>query len=113
MLNIDRQIDADRAVYALAGKMDTLTAPEFESVLAEDMDNVREMTFDFSELEYVSSAGLRVILTAYKTMTGKGSLVLRNVRREIMDIFETTGFIDFLTIENNEEAEETNDEEED
>ncbi len=83
----------------LRGRLDTATAPELESELKGCLDGVQSLTLDLEELEYISSAGLRVLLSAQKTMNKQGAMVVRNVRQIVMEIFDITGFSDFLTIE--------------
>ena len=99
MLNIKKSIENGNADFALAGRLDTVTAPELETALKESLDGVSKLTLDFAELEYISSAGLRVLLAAQKTMSKQGEMKLTNVGETIMDIFEVTGFSDILTIE--------------
>lgn len=84
---------------ALEGRLDTTTAPELEAKLKDEMNGITELNFDFAKLEYVSSAGLRVLLAAQKTMNKQGNMVIRNVDPSIMEVFEITGFVDILTIE--------------
>lgn len=84
---------------ALEGRLDTMTAPELENELKNSLDGVEALTLDFSALEYVSSAGLRVILGAQKIMNKQGEMKITNVNEEIMEIFDITGFTDILTIE--------------
>ena len=84
---------------ALNGRLDTATAPELEKELASALKGVSELTLDFAGLDYVSSAGLRVLLSAQKTMSKQGSMKIKNVNEIIMEIFEVTGFSDILTIE--------------
>ena len=83
----------------LRGRLDTATAPELESELKGCLDGVQSLTLDLEELEYISSAGLRMLLSAQKTMNKQGAMVVRNVRQIVMEIFDITGFSDFLTIE--------------
>ena len=83
---------------ALSGRLDTNTAPQLESAISENIAGVTELILDFGELEYISSAGLRVLLSAQKAMSKKGQLTIANVSAEIMEIFELTGFSDILTI---------------
>lgn len=83
----------------LRGRLDTATSPELESELKGCLDGVQSLTLDLEELEYISSAGLRVLLSAQKTMNKQGAMVVRNVRQIVMEIFDITGFSDFLTIE--------------
>ncbi len=84
---------------ALSGRLDTNTAPQLESAISENIAGVTELILDFGELEYISSAGLRVVLSAQKTMNAQGSMRIRNVCDDIMEVFEITGFVDILTIE--------------
>ncbi len=84
---------------ALSGRLDTLTAPDLEDKLYEELDEAEKLIFDFAELEYISSAGLRVLLGAYKMMDEKGGMLVRNVTEPVMEIFEVTGFSDVLDIE--------------
>lgn len=87
-----------KAVVAIEGRLDTTTAPELEENLKTTMEGITELEFDMSKLEYVSSAGLRVLLSAQKQMNKVGSMVLKNVDASIMEVFEITGFVDILTI---------------
>ncbi|MBO4653347.1 MAG: STAS domain-containing protein [Lachnospiraceae bacterium] len=98
-MNIERTADGTKLTIALEGRLDMLTAPELDRQLPELLEGVKELTFDFQELEYVSSAGLRVLLSAQETMNEQGSMVVKNVNDQIMEIFEVTGFTDILTIE--------------
>ena len=99
MLNINKTIENGKALFTLAGRLDTVTAPELEKELKGSLDGISELMLDFEKLEYVSSAGLRVLLAAQKTMNKQGSMKLKNVNETIMEIFEVTGFTDILTIE--------------
>ena len=87
---------------ALSGRLDTVSAPRLEGELRIAINGVSELIFDLDALEYVSSAGLRVLLSAQRVMNRQGSMVLRHVRPEIRDIFEITGFTEFLNIEESE-----------
>ena len=100
MLNIYKNIDNDKACFTLKGRLDTLTSPELESEIVAVIDGLTELVLDFEELEYVSSAGMRVLLAAQKKMNELGSMTVKHVRQEIMDTFEMTGFDEILTIEN-------------
>lgn len=84
---------------ALNGRLDTTTAPKLEAFLKESLNGVTELTLDFAQLEYISSAGLRVLLSTQKVMSKAGSMVVKNVNADIDEIFEITGFSDILTIE--------------
>ena len=99
MLEIRKTVAKETAVFALEGRLDTVTAPELEQSLAESLDGVTDLTLDFEKLEYISSAGLRVLLSAQKTMNRQGSMRLVHVGETVMEIFEVTGFSDILTIE--------------
>ena len=83
----------------IRGRLDALTAPELEEKLEDALDGVEELILDLDGLEYISSAGLRVILSVIKQMDEQGEMKLRNVCDDVMDVFEVTGFIDFLNIE--------------
>lgn len=98
-MDIIKQQDGDKLNVSLVGRLDTTTAPELEEELNASLTNVKELIFDFEKLEYISSAGLRVLLAAQKTMNNQGSMKIRNVVAEIMEVFEITGFTDILTIE--------------
>lgn len=84
---------------SVEGRLDTMTAPAFESEISSAINGITSLVLDFAKLEYVSSAGLRVILSAQKTMNKQGEMKIKNVNSEIMDVFEITGFSDILTIE--------------
>jgi anti-sigma B factor antagonist len=99
MLNIMSQKNASELTVELSGRLDTNTAPELEAALKTALEGVEELTFDFEKLDYISSAGLRVLLAAQKTMNRQGSMKVKNANEIIMEIFEVTGFADILTIE--------------
>ena len=93
------QIKHENALtIAPEGRLDTMTAPELEAVLKEALPGVTELTFDLEKLDYISSAGLRVLLSAQKTMNGQGSMKVVHANEMILEIFEVTGFVDILTI---------------
>ena len=98
MLTINKTIENGSAVFALEGRLDTVTAPELEKELKKSLDGIAELTLDFEKLEYISSAGLRVLLATQKVMNRQGSMKLVRVGETIMEIFEVTGFSDILTI---------------
>ena len=83
----------------IEGRLDTTTAPQLEALLKNSTDGVSKLVLDFEALEYISSAGLRVLLSAQKVMNRQGSMVIRNVKECVMEVFEITGFSDILTIE--------------
>ena len=82
----------------LEGRLDTNTAPQLEAELKTSLSGITELELDFSGLEYISSAGLRVLLAAQKTMSRQGKMTIRNVNETIMEVFEITGFVEILTI---------------
>ena len=98
-MKINKQQDGSKLNIALEGRLDPTTAPQLESELRASLDGVTELAFDLKELLYISSAGLRVLLSAQKTMNKQGNMVVRNAGEELMEIFEVTGFTDILTIE--------------
>jgi anti-sigma B factor antagonist len=89
----------DQVVLELSGRIDAVSAPALDSKINENIDLAKNLVFDFKGIEYVSSAGLRVLLSAQKKMQEKGTMKLKNVCEEVMDVFEMTGFADILTIE--------------
>ena len=98
MLDIQKTVKTV-AAFSLAGRLDTYTAPQLENALRDVYDKVDELVLDLEGLNYISSAGLRVLLSAQKTMNKQGEMKLTHVNESIMEIFEVTGFIDILTIE--------------
>ncbi len=98
-MTINKNSEGSNLTISIEGRLDTTTAPELENELKTALDDVTELTFDLEKLDYISSAGLRVLLSAQKTMNQKGSMKIKNVKDEIMEIFEVTGFVDILTIE--------------
>ena len=99
MLNIKKTSENGVACYKLEGRLDTVTAPELEAALQEGIAGITALTLDLEKLEYISSAGLRVLLYAHKRMSGKGSVKVTHVNETVMEIFEVTGFSDILDIE--------------
>lgn len=98
-MNITKKLDQKKLTLSLEGRLDTMTAPELEKEIEASLDGTDELTLDFNGLEYISSAGLRVILKAQKIMSAKGCMKLIGVNETIMEVFEITGFADILTIE--------------
>ena len=84
---------------SLVGRLDTTTAPQLEEVLKNELEGLTALSLDFEKLEYISSAGLRVLLSAQKTMNKQGTMVIKNANSDIKEVFEITGFSDILTIE--------------
>ncbi len=99
MLRIEKTTENNSLTYTLSGRLDTLTAPDLELDLNGALDGVTELVFDLNDLDYLSSAGLRVLLTAQKRMNTQGAMRVRNVNETIREIFDVTGFSDILTIE--------------
>lgn len=99
MLNINKKVENGKAVIMPQGRLDMLTAQEMKTAINEVLPDTKELILDFKDLEYISSAGLRVLISAQKALTDKGEMRLRNVNETIMEIFEVTGFSDVLTIE--------------
>ena len=98
-MTINKMTEGTKLTVALSGRMDTSTAPLLDAELKASLPGVEELVLDFAELSYLSSAGLRVLLSAQKTMARQGGMVLKNVNETIMDVFEITGFVDILTIQ--------------
>ena len=99
MLTVSKTIEHNKAILAPEGRLDSATAPEMESVIKELLPGIADLTFDFEKLEYISSAGLRVLLSAQKAMDTKGRMKVTGVNEAVMEIFEITGFSDVLNIE--------------
>ena len=99
MLNITKNLEDTKLTVYLEGRLDTTTAPQLEESMKESINNVTELIMDFEKLEYISSAGLRVLLSCQKIMSKQGSMKVIHVSGLIKEIFEVTGFIDILTIE--------------
>ena len=98
-MTIDRNVDGAKTQLKISGRLDTSTAPELESTIDACLSGVEELIIDFEGLEYVSSAGLRVILKAQKLMNKQGDMRIINVNDTILEVFDITGFADVLTIE--------------
>ena len=98
-MTIEKNLNGTELNVKVVGRLDTTTAPELETEFKQSFDGVEKLILDFAELEYLSSAGLRVILGAQKTMNKQGEMIIKNVNETINEIFEVTGFIDILTIE--------------
>lgn len=98
-MTINKSLNANELIMTLVGRLDTTTAPQLETELKISLADVESLLMDFAELEYISSAGLRVLLSAQKVMNKQGKMVIRHVNETIMEVFEVTGFSDILTIE--------------
>ena len=99
MLDIKKTLENETLTLALKGRLDTTTAPQLETQLKEHMARIKHLVLDFAELEYISSAGLRVLLAAQKVMQKQGSMKVTHVNEVIAEIFEITGFNEILTVE--------------
>ena len=98
-MTITKNQNGTALTIALEGRLDTMTAPELEAELKTALGGADSLTLDFSKLDYISSAGLRVLLSAHKTMSGKGGMKVTNVNEIVREVFDVTGFADILTIE--------------
>jgi anti-sigma B factor antagonist len=96
---INKKQDGSALVVALEGRLDTTTAPELEQELKSSLDGITDLTLDMTNLDYISSAGLRVLLSAHKIMLKQGKMKVTNASEIVREVFEVTGFSDILTIE--------------
>lgn len=99
IMTINKISEGEKLTLALSGRLDTNSSPALEAELKQSVSGVKELIFDFSGVEYISSAGLRILLAAQKVMNRQGSMKLIGVNEDIMEVFEITGFSDILTIE--------------
>ncbi len=99
MLEISKKTENTVLEVALKGRLDTSTSPELEQFLKDNLTGVTELVIDLSDLEYISSAGLRVLLSAHKKMSTKGGMTIKNINEIVREVFEVTGFTDILNIE--------------
>lgn len=98
-MTIQKNLEGTTLTLALKGRLDTTTAPQLEAEVKGSLEGVTALVLDLAELEYISSAGLRVVLSAQKVMNKQGSMVVRNINEYVMEVLEVTGFSDILTIE--------------
>lgn len=98
-MNINTQKQDTQLIIQLEGRLDTTSAPELLEELNKSLTGITSLIIDFKDLEYISSAGLRVILVAQQQMSEQGKMVVKNINENIMEIFELTGFVEILTIE--------------
>ena len=98
-MTIEKNLNGTELTITIAGRLDTTTAPQLEAEFKQSINGIEKLVLDFAALEYLSSAGLRVILAAQKVMNKQGEMIIKNVNDTINEIFEVTGFIDILTIE--------------
>ena len=99
MLNINKNAGGSKLTVSLEGRLDTTTAPQLEEELKSSLDGVTDLVIDIKDIQYISSAGLRVLLSAQKTMNKQGKMVVKNPSEEVEEIFDVTGFADILTVE--------------
>lgn len=97
-MTITKTLENKKAILSVEGWLDTNSAPELGREI-EALSDIESLILDFDKLEYISSAGLRILLSTQKTMNKQGSMVIKNVNEDVMDIFEITGFVDILTVE--------------
>ena len=97
-MTITKNMNGTALEIALEGRLDTMTSPDLEAELKESMDGAESLTMDFGKLDYISSAGLRVLLSAHKAMSAKGGLKIINVNEVVREVFDVTGFSDILNI---------------
>ncbi len=98
-MTINKINDDTTLTIELEGRLDTVSAPQLEAELKKSISGIENLVFDFEKLEYLSSAGLRVLLASQKVMNRQGQMIIKNVNSTIMDIFEVTGFSEILTVE--------------
>ena len=98
-MNIGIKKNAEETIIEIAGRLDTITAPELEKTIESDASDVTKLILDVNGMEYISSAGLRVLLSVQKKMSKRGTMTVKNVCPEVMEVLEITGFTDILTIE--------------
>ena len=98
-MKITKNMNGTNLTIALEGRLDTTTAPELEKALKDSIEAATELTLDFAALDYISSAGLRVLLSAHKTMMKQGGMKVVNANEMVMEVFDVTGFADILDIE--------------
>ena len=98
-MKINKELKEGNLTLSIEGEINSYTAPELEEVIKNDLNGVKSLVFDFKEVEYPSSAGLRVLLVAQKIMSKQGKMSLRNVNKSVMEVFEITGFSNILDIE--------------
>ena len=98
-MEIKKELNGESLTIALSGRLDAVTAPQLEKELGSSLDGIKNLAFDFAQLEYIASAGLRVLLVAQKRMNKQGKMSIKNVSEEVKEVLDMTGFINFLQIE--------------
>ena len=99
-MKVNKKQNGSELLMEIEGGIDSITAPQLNDILNASINGITSLILDFKNVDYISSAGLRVLLVNYKAMTGKGNMIIRNVNKNVMDIFTMTGFVNILTIEN-------------
>ncbi|MCR5120946.1 MAG: STAS domain-containing protein [Ruminococcus sp.] len=97
-MNLTKAMNGNALTIEIEGRVDTVTSPALDKLINESMDKAESLVLDFDKVEYISSAGLRVLLSAHKAMSKKGGMKIKNAGEDIMEIFEVTGFTDILNI---------------
>lgn len=98
-MNINKVLEGSKLEIEITGRLDTITAPELDAEIKQNMDDIDCLVLNFKGVDYISSAGLRVLLATQKSMSKKGKMVVKEVNDTVMEIFNITGFVDILTIE--------------
>ncbi len=98
-MTLSKDVNGNALTISISGRLDTTTAPELETEIKNSIEGVQDLVIDIKDLDYISSAGLRVLLSAQKIMNKQGSMVVKNANEAVMEVFEVTGFTDILTIE--------------
>ena len=98
-MTITKKQNGTELLVEVEGSINTVTAPELDKEVSGSLDGIKTLIFDFAKVDYISSAGLRVLLVIYKVMSKQGNMIIRHVNSEVMDVFTMTGFSDFLVIE--------------
>lgn len=98
-MTINKVQEGSKLTIALEGRLDTVTAPQLDGEIKNSLDGITELDFDLKDLAYISSAGLRVLLSAQKVMNKQGEMILHNANEDLMEIFDVTGFVDILNIQ--------------
>ena len=98
-MTITKEINGSKLLLKISGRLDTASSPELQEVLNNSLDGAASLVLDLKEFEYISSSGLRVLLSAHKSMSGKEGMIVKNVNETVMEVFEITGFSDILSIE--------------
>lgn len=98
-MNINKVLEGTKLEIEITGRLDTITAPELDAEIKQSMDDIDCLVLNFNGVEYISSAGLRVLLATQKSMSKKGKMIVKEVNDTVMEIFNITGFVDILTIE--------------